>query len=120
MPKIASARPAKKPFFLAGPAGFGAGAGAGAGAEPLPEEAPAGAATTVQLIADPAATGNTGQIDAILRGRPEGFGVLSGDDGLTLRRRSTIPGIAPRDDVAFFYVCLVALVLVALFRVYSF
>ncbi len=30
------------------------------------------------------ASGNTGQIDAILRGRPEGFGVLSGDDGLTL------------------------------------
>jgi branched-chain amino acid transport system permease protein len=37
-----------------------------------------------------------------------------GDDGLTLRRRSTIPGIAPRDDVAFFYVCLAALVLVLL------
>lgn len=30
------------------------------------------------------ASGNTGQIDAILRGRPEGFAVLSGDDGLTL------------------------------------
>ena len=30
------------------------------------------------------ASGNTGQIDAILRGRPDGFGVLSGDDGLTL------------------------------------
>ena len=30
------------------------------------------------------ASGNTGQIDAILLGRPEGFAVLSGDDGLTL------------------------------------
>lgn len=30
------------------------------------------------------ASGNTGQIDQILRGRPEGFSVLSGDDGLTL------------------------------------
>lgn len=30
------------------------------------------------------ASGNTGQIDQILRGRPEGFAVLSGDDGLTL------------------------------------
>jgi len=30
------------------------------------------------------ASGNTGQIDAILRGRPERFAVLSGDDGLTL------------------------------------
>jgi len=37
-----------------------------------------------------------------------------GDDGLTLRRRTTLPGIAPRDDVAFFYVCLAALVLVLL------
>jgi 4-hydroxy-tetrahydrodipicolinate synthase len=30
------------------------------------------------------ASGNTGQIDQILRGRPEGFAVVSGDDGLTL------------------------------------
>ena len=30
------------------------------------------------------ASGNLGQIDQILRGRPEGFAVLSGDDGLTL------------------------------------
>ena len=37
-----------------------------------------------------------------------------GDDGLTLRRRTTLPGIAPRDDVAFYFVCLAALVLVLL------
>ncbi len=30
-----------------------------------------------------------------------------GDDGLSFRRRNAIPGIGPRDDVAFFYVCLV-------------
>ena len=35
-----------------------------------------------------------------------------GDDGLGFRRRNAIPGIAPRDDVAFYYVCLTALVLV--------
>lgn len=35
-----------------------------------------------------------------------------GDDGLGLRRRNALPGIAPRDDVAFYYVCLAALVLV--------
>ncbi len=48
------------------------------------------AETTLELAEHPnivamkEASGNTGQIDAILRGRPEGFGVLSGDDGLTL------------------------------------
>ena len=34
-----------------------------------------------------------------------------GDDGLGFRRRNGIPWINPRDDVAFYYVCLVALVL---------
>jgi branched-chain amino acid transport system permease protein len=34
-----------------------------------------------------------------------------GDDGLGFRRRSAIPGLDPRDDVAFYYVCLAALVL---------
>jgi branched-chain amino acid transport system permease protein len=37
-----------------------------------------------------------------------------GDDGLTLRRRNALPGIGPRDDVAFYYVCLAALVVVLL------
>ena len=37
-----------------------------------------------------------------------------GDDGLSMRRRNALPGIAPRDDVAFYYVCLAALVLVLL------
>jgi branched-chain amino acid transport system permease protein len=37
-----------------------------------------------------------------------------GDDGLSVRRRNWLPGIAPRDDVAFYYVCVVALVLVLL------
>ncbi len=32
-----------------------------------------------------------------------------GDDGLGFRRRSGLPGIAPRDDVAFYYICLAAL-----------
>jgi branched-chain amino acid transport system permease protein len=32
-----------------------------------------------------------------------------GDDGLGFRRRSAIPGIDPRDDVAFYYVCLALL-----------
>jgi 4-hydroxy-tetrahydrodipicolinate synthase len=36
------------------------------------------------IVAMKEASGNTGQIDQILRGRPEGFAVLSGDDGLTL------------------------------------
>ncbi len=36
------------------------------------------------IVAVKEASGNTGQIDQILRGRPEGFSVLSGDDGLTL------------------------------------
>ena len=35
-----------------------------------------------------------------------------GDDGLGFRRRSGLPGIAPRDDVAFYYVCVAALGLV--------
>jgi branched-chain amino acid transport system permease protein len=34
-----------------------------------------------------------------------------GDDGLGFRRRSLLPGIDPRDDVAFYYVCLAALAL---------
>jgi 4-hydroxy-tetrahydrodipicolinate synthase len=48
------------------------------------------AETTLELaehenvVAMKEASGNTGQIDQILRGRPEGFSVLSGDDGLTL------------------------------------
>ncbi len=36
------------------------------------------------IVAIKEASGNTGQIDQILRGRPEDFAVLSGDDGLTL------------------------------------
>lgn len=36
------------------------------------------------IVAVKEASGSTGQIDQILRGRPEGFSVLSGDDGLTL------------------------------------
>lgn len=35
-----------------------------------------------------------------------------GDDGLAMRRRNALPGIAPRDDVAFYYVCLACLALV--------
>jgi branched-chain amino acid transport system permease protein len=35
-----------------------------------------------------------------------------GDDGLGFRRRNTIPGIGPRDDVGFYYVCLATLALV--------
>ncbi len=35
-----------------------------------------------------------------------------GDDGLGFRRRNGLPGIAPRDDVAFYYVCVAALVVV--------
>ncbi len=37
-----------------------------------------------------------------------------GDDGLSMRRRNALPGIAPRDDVAFYYVCVACLVLVLL------
>jgi branched-chain amino acid transport system permease protein len=40
--------------------------------------------------------------------------LYGGDDGLGIRRRNAIPGIGPRDDVAFYYVCLVALLLVVL------
>ena len=36
------------------------------------------------IVAVKEASGNLAQIDQILRGRPEGFAVLSGDDGLTL------------------------------------
>ena len=36
--------------------------------------------------------------------------VYGGDDGLGFRRRDSIPGLDPRDDVAFYYVCLAALV----------
>ena len=32
-----------------------------------------------------------------------------GDDGLGFRRRNGLPGVAPRDDVAFYYVCVAAL-----------
>ena len=35
-----------------------------------------------------------------------------GDDGLAMRRRNALPGIAPRDDVAFYYICLTCLALV--------
>lgn len=48
------------------------------------------AATTLRLAAVPnivavkEASGNLAQVDAILRGRPDGFAVLSGDDQLTL------------------------------------
>ena len=34
-----------------------------------------------------------------------------GDDGLGFRRRNAIPWINPRDDVAFYYICLAALIL---------
>jgi branched-chain amino acid transport system permease protein len=34
-----------------------------------------------------------------------------GDDGLGFRRRNAIPWINPRDDTAFYYVCLAALIL---------
>ena len=33
-----------------------------------------------------------------------------GDDGLGFRRRNALPWVDPRDDVAFYYVCLVALI----------
>ena len=36
------------------------------------------------IVAVKEASGNPAQIDEIIRGRPDGFGVLSGDDGLTL------------------------------------
>ncbi len=32
-----------------------------------------------------------------------------GDDGIGFRRRNAIPGLNPRDDIAFYYVCLSAL-----------
>ena len=35
-----------------------------------------------------------------------------GDDGLGFRRRNGLPAIAPRDDVAFYYVCVTALAVV--------
>lgn len=35
-----------------------------------------------------------------------------GDDGLGFRRRNDLPWINPRDDVAFYYVCVVALFIV--------
>jgi branched-chain amino acid transport system permease protein len=37
--------------------------------------------------------------------------LYGGDDGIGFRRRNAIPGIAPRDDVAFYYVCVAMLVL---------
>jgi 4-hydroxy-tetrahydrodipicolinate synthase len=36
------------------------------------------------IVATKEASGNIKQIEAIIRGRPQGFAVLSGDDGLTL------------------------------------
>lgn len=35
-----------------------------------------------------------------------------GDDGLGFRRRNWVPGIAPRDNTGFYYVCLVLLLVV--------
>lgn len=35
-----------------------------------------------------------------------------GDDGLAMRRRNALPGIAPRDDVAFYFICVACLALV--------
>lgn len=35
--------------------------------------------------------------------------IYGGDDGLGFRRRNAIPGMSPRDDVAFYYVCLAVL-----------
>jgi branched-chain amino acid transport system permease protein len=35
--------------------------------------------------------------------------IYGGDDGMGFRRRNTIPGIAPRDDVGFYFVCLAIL-----------
>ncbi len=35
-----------------------------------------------------------------------------GDDGLGFRRRNALPWVSPRDDVAFYYVCAAALLLV--------
>lgn len=45
--------------------------------------------------------------------------LYGGDDGLGFRRRNSVPGLDPRDDVAFYYVCiaLLALVLAGLRRV---
>lgn len=40
--------------------------------------------------------------------------IYGGDDGMGFRRRNAIPGLDPRDDVAFYYVCVVALGLVLL------
>jgi branched-chain amino acid transport system permease protein len=37
-----------------------------------------------------------------------------GDDGLGIRRRNGLPFVAPRDDVAFYYVCLACLAVVLL------
>ncbi len=38
--------------------------------------------------------------------------VYGGDDGMGFRRRNALPGIDPRSDLAFYYVCVGALVLV--------
>jgi branched-chain amino acid transport system permease protein len=44
--------------------------------------------------------------------------IYGGDDGMGFRRRNALPGIDPRSDLEFYYVCVVALVLaLALFRV---
>lgn len=68
------------------------------------------ARTCLELAADPRfiavkeASGSVAQIVEILRGRPEGFGVLSGDDGLTVSVMahggdgliSVVSNVAPR------------------------
>ncbi len=38
--------------------------------------------------------------------------LYGGDDGLGFRSRNPVPGISPRDNTGFYYVCLVALLLV--------
>jgi branched-chain amino acid transport system permease protein len=44
--------------------------------------------------------------------------IYGGDDGMGFRRRNSLPGIDPRSDLEFYYVCVVALVLsLTLFRV---
>jgi len=61
------------------------------------------------IVAVKEASGNPAQIDQIIRNRPEGFGVLSGDDGLTLAVMSAggegvisvISNVVPRACAAF-------------------
>ena len=77
------------------------------------------AATCLELAADPRfiavkeASGNLAQIAEILRGRPSSFGVLSGDDGLTLPVMaqggdgviSVVSNVAPRLVVDLAFAC---------------